>query len=125
MGNFYVRALLTGPTGASEDLDFLVDTGATFLAVPRFLAERLALVPTRTVSIQIAGGMRQRWPIAEVRLTLGDDTVVTPCLILPDGAPLLGAVALETLLLAVDPVARRLVPTDGLAMATRGLVLSA
>jgi hypothetical protein len=51
-----------------------------------------------------------------VRLSLGEDEVIMPCLILPDGAALLGAVALETLLLAVDPVARRLVPTDRYAM---------
>jgi predicted aspartyl protease len=116
MGNVHVLADLTGPAGITESVELLVDTGATFLAVPRAVAERLGLRPTRIVSIQVAGGTRERWPLADVRLSLGDDEVVTPCLIVPDGAALLGAVALETLLLAVDPVAKRLVPTDGYAM---------
>ena len=40
--------------------------------------------------------------------------VTTPCLIAEGGSALLGAVALESLLLAVDPVAKRLVPIEGL-----------
>ena len=32
----------------------------------------------------------------------------------PDGPPLLGAVALESLFLAVDPVGKRLIPVEGL-----------
>ena len=83
MGHFHVVADLTGPTGLTESVEMLVDTGATFLAVPASVAERLEL---------------------------------TPCLIVPAGAARLGAVALESLLLAVDPVAKRLVPTDGCAM---------
>jgi hypothetical protein len=35
---------------------------------------------------------------------------------LSEGPPLLGAVALESLLLVVDPVGKRLVPTRGLAL---------
>ena len=116
MGHFHVIGDLIGPTGLTETLELLVDTGATFLAVPRTVAERLALVPMRVASIQIAGGTKERWPVAEVRLRLGDDEVMTPCLILPEGQALLGAVALESLLLAVDPVGKRLVPTDGYAM---------
>ena len=118
MGHFVVSAELTGPSGVAERVDLLVDTGATFLSVPAVIAERLALKPRRIVSIRVAGGRTERWPVADVRLRLDDDEVVTPCLIAPDGEPLLGAVALETLLLAVDPVAKRLVPTDGYAMPT-------
>jgi hypothetical protein len=31
MGNFHVLADLTGPTGVTESVELLVDTGATFL----------------------------------------------------------------------------------------------
>jgi predicted aspartyl protease len=119
MGHFHVPAELTGPTGIVERVELLVDTGATFLTIPLAVAERLALSPTRIAAIRVAGGTRERWPLADVRLSLGTDEIVTPCLIAPAGAALLGAVALETLLLAVDPVARRLVPTDGYAMPAR------
>ena len=90
MGLFRVPAHLTGPTGRSETVEVLVDTGATFLVVPRALAERLELRPTRTCPIQTAGGRKEAWPLAEVRLRLD-----------------------ESLLLAADPVARRLVPVEG------------
>jgi predicted aspartyl protease len=97
----------------SEGVELLVDTGATLLVVPRSLADRLGLVPTRTQPVVIAGGRRETWPVAEVRLLLDGGEVTTPCFIAPDGPPLLGAVALESLFLAVDPVAKRLVPVEG------------
>ena len=58
----------------------------------------------------LAGPTRQQ---AEVRLTLDGQETTTPCFIAPAGPPLLGAVALESLFLAVDPVAKRLIPVDG------------
>lgn len=61
----------------------------------------------------IAGGRRETWPVAEVGLALNGDKATTPCFIAPDGPPLLGAVALESLFLAVDPVARRLIQVEG------------
>ena len=113
MGLFRVSGRLTGPAGRTESLDLLVDTGATFLVVPQGVADRLELRPSRLCTIEVAGGREEEWPLAEVRLALERDEVTTPCLIAPDGPPLLGAVALESLLLAVDPVAKRLVPTKG------------
>lgn len=59
MGLFHVPARLTGPTGRSEDRQLLVDTRATFLVVPRSLAERLELRPTRICPLQIAGGREE------------------------------------------------------------------
>ena len=113
MGPFRVSGRLTGPTGQSEDTDLLVDTGATFVVVPERLAARLKLAARRSAPVIIAGGQRAAWPMAEVRLALGGQEVTTPCFIAPDGPILLGAVALESLLLGVDPVAKRLIPIDG------------
>ncbi len=113
MGLFRVIGRLSGPGGLSENVDLLVDTGATLLVVPRTLADRLGLVPVRTQPVVIAGGRREAWPVAEVRLALDGGEVTTPCFIAPGGPPLLGAVALESLFLAVDPVAKRLIPVEG------------
>ncbi len=113
MGLFNVSGRLTGPTGRSEAVELLVDTGATFLVVPRSLAERLELRTLRICAIQTAGGRDENWPLAEVRVVLDGVGVTTPCLIAEGGPPLLGAVALESLLLGVDPVAKRLVPDKG------------
>jgi len=96
-------------------MDLLVDTGATFIVVPWSLATLLGLVPTRMQPVVLAGGREDVWPIAEVRLALGEHEVTTPCFIAPGGPALLGAVALESLLLSVDPVAKRLVPVKGYA----------
>lgn len=113
MGLFHVPARLTGPTGRTEALELLVDTGATFVVVPRVLAGRLELQPTRMCPLHIAGGREETWPLAEARLAIDGLEVTTPCLIAPEGPALLGAVALESLLLAVDPIAKRLVPVKG------------
>ncbi len=113
MGLFRVTGRLTGPTGRSESVELLVDTGATLLVVPRSLAERLELVGSRSQPVVIAGGQREVWPVAEVRVALDGQAVTTPCFIAPGGSALLGAVALESLFLAVDPVAKRLIPVEG------------
>ena len=113
MGQFHVAARLTGPTGHSEEAELLVDTGATIVVLPRSFADRLGLVVERTQLVVIAGGTRATWPVAEVRVAIGDRAVTTPCFIALEGPALLGAVALESLFLAVDPVRRRLVPTEG------------
>ena len=110
---FRVTARLTGPTGGSEEVDLLVDSGATLLVVPRDLAERLGLVADREQPLELAGGAREAWPVAEVRLTFDGRQVTTPCFISPSGPALFGAVALESLFLAVDPVRKRLVPVRG------------
>ena len=115
-GLFRVPGRLTGPTGNSEDVELLVDTGATLLVVPAPLAQRLELVARHIQAVLIAGGRRASWPVAEVRLGLDGSEVTTPCFIVPSGPALLGAVALESLFLAVDPVAKRLVPGEGLAL---------
>ena len=112
MGLFHVKARLTGPTGRGEEVELLVDTGATLTVVPRPLAERLELKPSRSQRV-IAGGQRDVWPVAEARLALDGNEITTQCFIAPDGPPLLGAVALESLFLAVDPVAKRLIPVEG------------
>ena len=113
MGLFHVKGRLIGRSGQTEEVDFLVDTGATLLVVPESLAQRLQLTSTRSQRIVTAGGRREVWPVAEVRLALDGQEATTPCFIAPGGPPLLGAVALESLFLAVDPVAKRLIPVEG------------
>lgn len=115
MGLFRVPARLVGPTGHEESLDLLVDTGATLLTVSREVASRLGIVVRRHQAVIVAGGQREVWPVGEVRLALDGQEVTTPCFIAPGGPALLGAVALESLFLAVDPVAKRLVPVEGMA----------
>jgi len=113
MGLFHVKGHLTGLTGRGEEVEFLVDTGATLTVVPRSLAEKLELKSTRSQRVVITGGQRDVWPVPEARLALNGTEVTTPCFIAPEGPPLLDAVALESLFFAVDPVGKRLIPVDG------------
>src|SRR5881296_1990670 len=113
MGLFRVAARLTCPTDRTATVDLLVDTGATLLVVPRALADQLELTTLRAQAVQTAGGRKEAWPVAEVRLVVDGREVTTPCFIAPGGPALLGAVALESLFLAADPVAKRLVPVEG------------
>jgi predicted aspartyl protease len=110
MGQFTVPARLTGPTGRSETVPLLVDTGATFLALPRSIAERLELRTVRRQRVRVAGGRVTTWRVAEVRLQVGNSYTPALCFVMPRGPALLGAFALQSLLLAVDPVHERLVP---------------
>ncbi|OLE50463.1 MAG: hypothetical protein AUG01_00935 [Candidatus Rokubacteria bacterium 13_1_20CM_2_69_58] len=110
---FRVAARLTGPTGRTATVDLLVDTGATLLVVPRALADQLELTTLRAQAVQTAGGRKEAWPVAEVRLVVDGREVTTPCFIAPGGPALLGAVALESLFLGADPVAKRLIPVEG------------
>lgn len=113
MGLFHAKGRLTGATGRVEEVELLVDTGATLTVVPRSLAEKLELKAVRSQRVVIAGGQRDVWPVAEVRLALNGDEITTQCFIAPDAPLLLGAVALESLFLAVDPVGKRLIPVEG------------
>jgi len=81
--------------------------------VPRSLAERLELAARRSQPVLIAGGRWAEWPVAQVSLSLNGPDVTTPCFIAPDGPALLGAIALESLFLTVEPVAKRLIPVEG------------
>jgi hypothetical protein len=60
----------------------------------------------------VASGNRGALRCDRRSLLYGPD-VTTPCFIAPDGPAFLGAVALESLFLAVDPVAKRLIPVEG------------
>lgn len=113
MGLFHVKGRLTGPSGNAEEVEFLVDTGATLSVVPQALAQKLDLKPTRSQRVVIAGSQHATWPIAEARLKIDADEITTRCFIAPNGPALLGAVALESLFVAIDPVGKRLIPVDG------------
>jgi clan AA aspartic protease len=115
MGLFHVSGRLTGPTGRSETIESLVDTGTALLLVPRELAERLDLRRAWDQPVEMADGREALWPEAEVRLALDGREITTQCFICPGGSPLLGAGALESLFLSVDPVRKRLVPVKGFA----------
>ena len=92
----------------SVELDALVDTGATELAIPREAAVRLGLRHAGTRRARLADGtLAQFERVSGIVLEiLGRDTTCD-ALVLPEGAiALLGQVPLESLDLVVDPRSR-------------------
>ena len=115
MGNFSVPATVGNPnTPARETVTALVDTGSTFSMLPFSLLHRLGIAPTRTRRLRLADGSVQEYQTGtayfEVDGSDGEATVVFG----PDDVHLLGVTTLATLLLAVDPINRRLTPETGL-----------
>ena len=115
MGEVRVEIVVVNPRtdARSEALVALADTGATLTVVPVEILERLGIRKLRTVSLVLADGRRAQRGIGDAVVVLNGDA--TPCRVIfgePGDAVLLGLTVLEQLGLAVDPVQRRLVPTD-------------
>ena len=97
-----------------EAVEVMVDTGATFTTVPADLLRRLGASPQRTMPVRLADGSIVEDEICDTAIRLEGQTFFTPVSFGREGEPsLLGVVALETALLAVDPVEQRLIPTIG------------
>jgi len=103
-----------------RDVEALVDTGATFSAAPRELLEELGYQPTRREEFELGDGRVAEFDMAEVPVRINGTVVTSLCVFRDTGVAILGAITLEALLLAPDPVNRRLVPVRALMMAQHG-----
>ena len=118
MGTFYHRSAIASATrGPFEEIQALVDTGATYTCIPRSILEHLGVVVEELRPFLLADGRTVDYRIAPIRVRLDGRTRFTICIFGEEGTqPLLGAVTLEEFGLAVDPVAKRLVPVPGLLL---------
>ncbi len=117
MGTFFHPLTLIGPTGASETVDALVDTGASFSIAPRSVLERLGVQPHSSTRLRIASGEIVEWPWGWVEAQIDGVQEPTPCVFGAEAAPaVIGAVTMEILGLGVDPKGHRLVPREGFLM---------
>lgn len=117
MGTFLHPVRLGRLNGSRwEDIDALVDTGSTYTWIPRPLLNRLGIPPTDSRRLHMADGRVIEREAGLALITVRDSTVATLCIFGDvESMPLLGAVSLEELSVAVDPVQRRLVPIIGYA----------
>ncbi len=118
MGVFYHRLTVLSQSGAvAEEVEALVDTGSTYLWLPRRVLERLGHRPVATRRIQVATGDEIERGIAPVVVRLNGEAWAIPCIFGDDAStPLLGSMVLEAFGLAVDPFNHRLIPVPSLAM---------
>ena len=106
---------LTGPGGQVETLDGMIDTGAHFTVVPANVLRRLGVEPIRQIPVQFANGEVASWDLGEVDADI--DGAKSPILVLfesDDSTVLIGAHALEALLLDIDVVEKKLIPKRAL-----------
>ncbi len=119
MGLFEVSVKLTNPASPEHirAVTLLVDTGATLSWIPRGVLESLGVVPISRLPFSMADGRRLERESTGVLLTIdGRQAPVPVAFGEPGEEAALGATALEALGFAVDPVEKKLIPRDLLAL---------
>ncbi|MCY3801134.1 MAG: retroviral-like aspartic protease family protein [Chloroflexi bacterium] len=124
MGAFNVPISIGDRNGVRwTTLDALVDTGASITSVPASVLRELGVEPLTTQSFRFAQGEVRQMDVGQTWLRVEGREIVTLVLFNEEGAPpLLGALALEGVFMGVDPIAKRLIPVEGIMMQGRAAV---
>ena len=95
------------------DLEVTAGTGSTFTAVPRDLLQRLGVPVMRSAQSELADGSIAPVDIGRTVIRFQGEEFPTSVIFAEEGEPSrLGVVTPEEALLAVDPVAGRLIPKN-------------
>ena len=116
MGTFDVAIQVADFDGEHfEEMQALVDTGATFTVVPQSVLRSLEIEPEDRKSFMYASGERVELDLAQVRIRVdGRETITWVIFGDAAGGAMLGAYTLEGVLLGVDPHNQQLIPVEGL-----------
>ena len=122
MGTFQITVQIGDQSGRRfQELGALVGSGATFTRVPRSVLETLGIPADRTYTALLADGRRVTRERGWAIIRLEGQQFPTPVAFGEEGEPaLLGTMALEDALLAVDPNGQRLIPVVALEMTGAG-----
>ena len=114
MGIFHVRIGVGHPfEGEMTEVLALVDTGATHTIIPDSLLKQiLHIEPIEEDVIEYADGSTERVEIGEARIAYNGRAYVCPVVFGPEDKYVLGAIALESFRLVVDPLRKELVPAN-------------
>jgi clan AA aspartic protease len=110
MGITYIDGTVSGSNARSEQVRFLVDSGASYTLLPQSTWRAIGLAPQRSMSFSLADGTIVERKISECFIELPAGKCHTP-VVLGEGGddqPLLGVVTLEELGLVFDPFRREL-----------------
>jgi clan AA aspartic protease len=119
---FEVNARLTSLVAPdrSSEVSLLVDTGATISWIPQAVLHGLGVPPYSRLPFALADRRRLERDVTAVLVQVdGRKAPVEVAFAEPGEAAVLGATALEGLGLMVDPVAKKLIPRDLLALGHR------
>lgn len=95
----------------TEEVDFVIDSGAVYSVVPTLILERLGVKPLSKQEFRLADGTRIARRKGRALFKFGDLVGVADVLFGEQGdSHLLGSVTLETLGFALDPLRRELKP---------------
>ena len=95
------------------NVDALVDTGASITSVPGSTLRALGVEPLTRQTFRFAQGELRSMDVGQTWVRVDGREVVTLVLFNDEGTPpLLGALALESLFLGIDPVGKRLTAVD-------------
>jgi clan AA aspartic protease len=96
-------------------VDALVDTGATYTALPESILENLRIEREETRRFRLGDNRTIEYSVGETRLRLEGREFTAVVIFAPDEAsPLVGMTTLEMFGLGVDPVEEKLVPVMAL-----------
>ena len=120
MGTFRVTIELGNPAGSRyREISALVNTGASYSQMPVSILQELGVAPDARRTFRLADGREVERDVGETRVHVDGTARMTVVVFGDEGAePVLGAVTLEELGLAVDPLNQCLIPVSGLLMAT-------
>jgi aspartyl protease family protein len=119
MGHIHRKVHLRARKSATVRM--LVDTGATFSAIPPRLARELGIRrPRRSVTVHPADGRRVRLGADVAIIRVNGRQAPATILVGKVDEPILSVEALEALGLVVDPKKKRLIPTRPYAVRLGG-----
>ncbi len=117
MGTFTVNIQVGDEQGQTfEEAEALVDSGATFTVIPASTLRRLGVEPRRRVPFRLANDQVEQRDVGVAVVRFDGHESITSVVFGEEGTVLLGAVAMEDMLLSVDLINERLVPVEGLLM---------
>jgi predicted aspartyl protease len=106
MGQFQLAIEIREPRSwQSTQADLLVDTGALYTSVPAATLDQISVLRLFEQDVTVADGRKLRRWVGDVIVQWQSYVGLTPVIFgEPDDVPVLGAMALQSMGLAVDPV---------------------
>ncbi|MCH8063723.1 MAG: retroviral-like aspartic protease family protein [Chloroflexi bacterium] len=115
MGTFTVNIQVGDEQGQTfEEVEALVDSGATFTVIPASTLRRLGVEPRRRVPFRLANDEVEQRDVGVAVVRFDGHESITSVVFGEEGTVLLGALTMEDMLLAIDVINKRLVPVEAL-----------
>jgi len=126
VGTFKIKARVWNPFKLDNvlDVELIVDTGATYTVLPTKMLEKLGVEVLRMARLRLADNRVIERPVGEIGIEIEKHRAgATPVVFGEEDVYLLGAVTMEQLGLAPDPIEKRLKPVEALLMSFSSKIL--